>query len=790
MGEAIKKKKIFDNRYEILSIVGRGKRSVVYHARYIDGDKEEVALKVILQDKDGVPPSDLLRKEALAMVSSRHKYVIRLDDFHSLGEICYLTMEYAGLGDLRKYLATRNGKLSPTQVELFLLQAGEALDFVHKAGILHRDLKPENILVIDDQNIRIGDFGVAILPGEKFSLEELQKGIGTLDYLSPEVLEGKQYDKRSDLYALGVTFYELLSGKHPFSEASLIDQVDVRRNGSFTSIHNHAPEAPAHLLSAIHRLMNFDPERRFQSAREMIQALISFEVSDSGATTPPNGSAQINGSAHSDSTHSNVSAEIPPPPKRPLRALETTAPAVVENQPTEIPATAPSTPTTPDQIPTEALSSQPAIQQTAAEPIAAPIAQVPEQQRQTIPEQTVQAPPTQHAPTATAAAVAPEPIASSTSTTAIPPVTPTPAETTPNTEQQINGQPQAAPQAPEAITNQSAELQLKEDPSDLDDELDLLLDDIDDPISLDDELAELENEIQEDTQNIPSERINTEAGTGSNDPTATMVAGQDFAEYAQEAMAHPETANPAMQPTPQAAPHHEAAHQQPPQQAPNTMQQAQNTYQEASQQPVSDPYSSSPEPENQDYQRDPNATDILQDQDVSFSSKSRSSINSTRNWLLTGLSLLGILFLAWYFLSGSGGPQKPEPNDKVVEEEIVQESASTNHIFSDARPSAPTAYPNIPGGIYSGSATHGSTGETTPFTIISIESSSTLIIALGTHGFTPITIDINSINDKGQVRVFSQGRQYIFTGAAENGALQGTLEDYNSGDIISWSAQP
>lgn len=280
-----KKRKVFDKRFEILSVIGRGAGSVVYHARHIDESQEEVALKVILKAPKENSPSALLRKEALALVSSRHKYVIRLDDFHSLGDLCYLTMELAKKGDLRQYLTTRQGKLSPVQTELFLLQAAEALDFIHKAGILHRDIKPDNLLVIDDQNIRVADFGIAMLPGEKSSFEELQAGVGTLDYLSPEVLEGKSFDKRADLYALGVSFYELLSGKHPFAEGPLAEQLEIRRDGGFTPIAEREPDAPAHLLSAITKLLRFAPEDRFQSATELIQALVSFDVSGLDTST-------------------------------------------------------------------------------------------------------------------------------------------------------------------------------------------------------------------------------------------------------------------------------------------------------------------------------------------------------------------------------------------------------------------------------------------------------------------------------------------------------------------------
>ncbi|MCB0334047.1 MAG: protein kinase, partial [Bdellovibrionales bacterium] len=269
-----KKRKIFDNRYEILSIVGRGSRSVVYHARHVKGKHREVALKVLIAKKGKVPTSDLLRKEALAMVSSRHKYVIRLDDFHSLGDLCYLAMEFAPLGDLRQYTSRENGKLLPSQAELFFIQAAEALEFIHKAGILHRDIKPDNLLIMDENNIRLGDFGVAILPGERSSLEELQKGIGTMNYMSPEVLDGKQYDARCDIYALGVSFYEMLAGIHPFEDAPLAEQINIRKDASITPLQELHPDIPDYLAATIMQAIAFDPDARFQNCRDLIQSLL------------------------------------------------------------------------------------------------------------------------------------------------------------------------------------------------------------------------------------------------------------------------------------------------------------------------------------------------------------------------------------------------------------------------------------------------------------------------------------------------------------------------------------
>src|SRR5690606_21844946 len=145
-------------------------------------------------------------------VSCHHRYVVRLDDFHSIGDLSYLSMEYAPEADLRKYLAKKGGRLGIGQAEEYLRQTLEALDYVHRVGIIHRDIKPDNLLVLDENEIRLGDFGVALLPGDDPDSDEARLAIGTIDYMAPEVLSGKECSIASDLYALGVSFYETLSG--------------------------------------------------------------------------------------------------------------------------------------------------------------------------------------------------------------------------------------------------------------------------------------------------------------------------------------------------------------------------------------------------------------------------------------------------------------------------------------------------------------------------------------------------------------------------------------------------
>ena len=156
------KRRIFDGRYEILSIVGRGADSVVYHGRHITGTGQEVAIKVLINRDGTTTLTDKLRREALTLVSCRHRYVVRLDDFHSIQDLCYLSMEYAPQGDLLKYIAALPDKrLPPAQLALYLRQCLEALDFVHATGVIHRDLKPENILVSDDGFLKLTDFGLS-----------------------------------------------------------------------------------------------------------------------------------------------------------------------------------------------------------------------------------------------------------------------------------------------------------------------------------------------------------------------------------------------------------------------------------------------------------------------------------------------------------------------------------------------------------------------------------------------------------------------------------------------------
>ena len=267
------KRKIFDGRYEVLSIVGRGTDSVVYHARHVQGSQQEVALKVLLNHKSQVSLSERLRKEALTLVSCRHKYVVRLDDFHSVDDLCYLSMEFALQGDLRKVLTALGTALPADRAATYLRQCLEALDFIHATGVIHRDIKLDNILVLSNKEIRLADFGLALLPGDEVNIEELKNGAGSFAYLPPELVEGIRYDERSDLYSLGICFYEALAGFHPFDTLPMAEQLEARKDGKIPPLHEVQPSVPRHLSDVIAKLIRYDAEDRFRSALDAVRAL-------------------------------------------------------------------------------------------------------------------------------------------------------------------------------------------------------------------------------------------------------------------------------------------------------------------------------------------------------------------------------------------------------------------------------------------------------------------------------------------------------------------------------------
>ena len=180
----------------------------------------------------------------------------------------YMVMEWCEGRLLREILAEK-GKLPPERAIKITLGILRALDYIHNHGVVHRDLKPENIMVDDQDNIKLIDFGIALREGAKrLTFIGYTQALGTPEYISPEQVKGKRGDARSDLYALGIMFYEMLSGKTPFSGPSPLVVMNDRLVSHPVPPRVAAPNISLQLQEVLYRALERDPKNRYPSARD------------------------------------------------------------------------------------------------------------------------------------------------------------------------------------------------------------------------------------------------------------------------------------------------------------------------------------------------------------------------------------------------------------------------------------------------------------------------------------------------------------------------------------------
>jgi len=279
---------VLADRYEILQLLGRGGMGAVYKARDTELDRV-VALKLIRPELARNP--EILRRFKQELILARqvtHKNVIRIFDLGQSGGIKFITMDFVEGQDLRVLLLER-GKFPPEQAARVMLQICHALEAAHSEGVIHRDLKPQNIMVAPDGRVYVMDFGIARsahLPG----MTQTGALIGTPEYMSPEQARGEKLTARSDLFSLGVIFYELLTGKSPYpADAPL---------GTLWKRLQEKPKPPAEIDATVPKPLNdivmsaleIEPENRLPSAQEMAQRLAMWlgpSAGSSAVVLPP-----------------------------------------------------------------------------------------------------------------------------------------------------------------------------------------------------------------------------------------------------------------------------------------------------------------------------------------------------------------------------------------------------------------------------------------------------------------------------------------------------------------------
>lgn len=270
--------KTIDN-YKILEVIGRGGMGVVFKA--LDDNLEKiVALKMI--DPFLARDENFVRRfktEAKALARLENPNIVGVHALRNTEAGLFMVMEYVESQPLSNYIRD-NGPFNIKDAVSILKQLLNAIGHAHEVGVIHRDIKPSNILLCENGKIKVTDFGLAKVVQQKSGASTVtQARAGTLYYMSPEQIKGlKNVDIRSDLYSLGMTVYEMLTGRVPFDKTD--SDFTIQRqivDGEIPSPVKFNSAIPKRIIKIIQKSINKEPEKRYQSANEMLKDILEFE---------------------------------------------------------------------------------------------------------------------------------------------------------------------------------------------------------------------------------------------------------------------------------------------------------------------------------------------------------------------------------------------------------------------------------------------------------------------------------------------------------------------------------
>lgn len=270
--------KRISGRYKVLEMIGGGGMSNVYLAHDMILDRD-VAIKVLRYDFSN--EDDLHRRfqrEALSATSLTHPNIVNIFDVGEDGDLHYLVMEFVEGKTLKQYI-TDSAPLPPSEAVDIMKQLTSAIAHAHQNQIIHRDIKPQNILMDGTHHVKITDFGIAMALSAT-SFTQTNSVLGTVHYLSPEQARGGTATKKSDVYALGIVLYELLTGKLPFSGESAVSIALKHLQTDTPSVRATNPNIPQSLENVVMKATAKDPRNRYQTVEQMqrdLQNVLSEE---------------------------------------------------------------------------------------------------------------------------------------------------------------------------------------------------------------------------------------------------------------------------------------------------------------------------------------------------------------------------------------------------------------------------------------------------------------------------------------------------------------------------------
>ena len=313
---------VIDDRFQIMEKLGEGGMGAIYKARQISVDRM-VALKILLHDQRGDPISvERFRHEAYLASRLKHPNAIVIHDFgQTVDGLLYIAMEFLS-GETLKQRLRRVGPMKVEGAVKIMTQTLRTIAEAHRMGMVHRDLKPDNVFLTEMEGdrdfVKVLDFGIAKLTAVQDGVEGYQGGLtltgkiyGTPNYMSPEQIRGKPVEPQSDLYSLGIIFYEILAGRLPFVAQTPVEVMMMHLRDLPPALRSLRPEINVELERTVLRALEKDRRARYQSADEFLEALENYKFNSGFYAVP----AQLAARAGRSSGSSQPEARPEPEPQ-------------------------------------------------------------------------------------------------------------------------------------------------------------------------------------------------------------------------------------------------------------------------------------------------------------------------------------------------------------------------------------------------------------------------------------------------------------------------------------------
>ena len=271
--------KTIGGRYQIEALLGQGGMSAVYRA--LDPNLRRVVAVKLIHPHLSTDPNFIgrFKEEAAAVARLRHPNIVQVHDFNIDGETYFMVMEYLIGETLQARLKRLNstGRYMPLHEAVSICkQICDAAGYAHKHELIHRDIKPANIMLDVNQQAILMDFGIVKIVGGEYHTAT-GATIGTAMYMSPEQIRSERIDDRSDIYSLGVTLYEMISGYPPFQADSVITLMMMVLNDPLPDLREIRKGVPEELLAIVYKALARERFERFQSMAEMAAALLQAQ---------------------------------------------------------------------------------------------------------------------------------------------------------------------------------------------------------------------------------------------------------------------------------------------------------------------------------------------------------------------------------------------------------------------------------------------------------------------------------------------------------------------------------